>query len=239
MVLGSSPHGCLVVPNYNKQSAMNNDRYSAERQSMVDAQLRARGITDERVLAAMTRVPRHEFVTEPFRREAYEDHPLPIGENQTVSQPYIVAIMLQALRLNGFERVLEIGTGSGYQTGLLAELAREVFSVERYASLATSADEVIRRLNYDKVSIRIGDGTQGWPEKAPFDAITVTAAAPRVPPALFAQLREGGRMIVPVGPAYAQELMLIRKENAGPVITKMEGCRFVPLIGEQGYSEPN
>lgn len=219
--------------------AMNQDRYSVERQSMVETQLRARGIKDERVLAAMARVPRHEFVAEPFRREAYEDHPLPIGENQTVSQPYIVAIMLQALELDGSERVLEIGTGSGYQTALLAELAREVFSVERYASLAMSAEEVIHRLNYMNVSIRIGDGTQGWPEKAPFDAITVTAAAPRVPAALFGQLREGGRMIVPVGPAYAQELMLIRKENDSPMITKMEGCRFVPLIGEHGYSEPS
>lgn len=204
---------------------------------MVSTQLRARGISDERVLAAIGRVPRHEFVGEEYRDQAYEDHPVPIGEGQTLSQPYIVAIMLQALALAGWEKVLEVGTGSGYQTALLAELAREVYSVERHASLAHSAEAVLRGLGYRNVCAMVGDGSQGLPEQAPFDAIAVSAAAPRIPRALFEQLREGGRMILPVGPAQAQELELVRKQNGELLVEEMEGCRFVPLIGGQGYSE--
>jgi protein-L-isoaspartate(D-aspartate) O-methyltransferase len=213
------------------------ENFAAERELMVSAQLRARGISDERVLDAMARVPRHEFVTEEYREQAYEDHPVPIGEGQTLSQPYIVAIMLEALSLTGSEEVLEVGTGSGYQTALLAELAHEVYSVERHADLAHSAEDVLRRLGYRNVNVLAGDGSQGLPQHAPFDAIIVSAAAPRIPPALFEQLREGGRMVVPVGPAYAQELQLVSKQNGRAVVTTLEGCRFVPLIGSQGYPD--
>jgi len=213
------------------------EHFAAERELMVSSQLRVRGISDGRVLEAMARVPRHEFVAEEYRGQAYEDHPVPIGEGQTLSQPYIVAIMLQALALAGSEKVLEVGTGSGYQTALLAELAREVYSVERHADLARSAEAVLRRLAYGNVTVLVGDGSQGLPQHAPFDEIIVSAAAPRIPPALFEQLREGGRMVVPVGPAYAQELQLVRKQNGLSVVTNLEGCRFVPLIGGQGYPD--
>jgi len=213
------------------------DRFARLREQMVNEQLRDRGISDRRVLHAMARVPRHEVVTEEYRDQAYEDHPVPIGEGQTLSQPYIVAIMLQALSLNGAEKVLEIGTGSGYQTALLAELAREVYSVERHASLARSAQEVLQRLGYRNVFVAVGDGSKGLLERAPFEAIIVSAAAPRIPAALFDQLQEGGRMIIPVGPAYAQQLQLVRKKNGESTVEMLEGCRFVPLIGGQGYRE--
>lgn len=213
------------------------EQFAAQRELMVSAQLRARGISDERVLAAMARVPRQEFIADEYREQAYEDHPVPIGEGQTLSQPYIVAIMLEALSLTGSEKVLEIGTGSGYQTALLAELAGEVYSLERHASLAHSAEDVLHRLGYGNVHVRVGDGSEGLPDRAPFDAIIVSAAAPRIPPALFEQLREGGRMVVPVGPAHAQELQLVRKQDGQAVVENLEGCRFVPLIGGQGYPE--
>jgi protein-L-isoaspartate(D-aspartate) O-methyltransferase len=202
---------------------------------MVESQLRARGIRDERVLAAMFRVPRHEFVSEEHRDQVYEDHPIPIGEGQTISQPYIVAIMLEALAFNPSETVLEIGTGSGYQTALLAELVRQVYSVERYASLARAAQATLARLGFNNLEVILGDGSRGLPDRAPFDAIVVSAAAPQIPPPLFEQLREGGRMVIPVGPAHAQELQLVRKHEGQPVVTSMEGCRFVPLIGSEGY----
>jgi protein-L-isoaspartate(D-aspartate) O-methyltransferase len=202
---------------------------------MVESQLRARGIRDERVLAAMFRVPRHEFVSGEHRDQVYEDHPIPIGEGQTISQPYIVAIMLEALALDPSDTVLEIGTGSGYQTALLAELVRNVYSVERYASLARAAQATLARLGFNNVEVILGDGSSGLPDRAPFDAIVVSAAAPQIPPPLFEQLREGGRMVIPVGPAHAQELQLVRKHEGQPVVTSMEGCRFVPLIGSEGY----
>jgi protein-L-isoaspartate(D-aspartate) O-methyltransferase len=213
------------------------ERFATERQVMVSAQLRGRGISDERVLEAMARVPRHEFVAEEFRDQAYEDHPVPIGEGQTLSQPYIVAIMLEALALTGLDKVLEVGTGSGYQTALLAELSQEVYSIERHADLAHSAENTLDRLGYRNVKVVVGDGSQGWVEEAPFDAIIVSAAAPRIPVPLFEQLSEGGRMIVPVGPAHAQELQFVRKEEGRAVVDALEGCRFVPLIGGQGYPE--
>jgi protein-L-isoaspartate(D-aspartate) O-methyltransferase len=213
------------------------ERFAAQRELMVNAQLRARGISDERVLAAMASVPRHEFVAEGYRDQAYEDHPVPIGEGQTLSQPYIVGVMLQALSLTGSEKVLEIGTGSGYQTALLAELAREVYSLERHASLAHSAESVLHALGYQNVHVVVGDGSQGLGDHAPFDAIIVSAAAPHVPPALFAQLVEGGRMVVPVGPAHTQELQLVHKQNGQATIEHLDACRFVPLIGGQGYQE--
>jgi len=212
------------------------DRFAAERQNMVASQLRARGIHDERVLAAMERVPRHEFVAERFHDRAYEDHPIPIAEGQTISQPYIVAFMLESLTLEPNSKVLEVGTGSGYQTALLAELSGYVTSIERIPGLAQEAQSTLPRLGYGNVNIIVGDGSQGLPDAAPYDAIIVAAAAPRVPPALFEQLAENGRMVIPVGLPDAQELQLVRKLNGRPMIQRLEGCRFVPLIGAQGYA---
>ena len=211
------------------------DPFLAQRRSMVESQLRARGIRDERVLAAMFRVPRHEFVSAEYRDQVYEDHPIPIGEGQTLSQPYIVAVMLEALALDPSDIVLEIGTGSGYQTALLAELAKQVYSVERHASLAHDARATLARLGYSNVEVALGDGSHGLAERAPFDAIVVSAAAPQIPPPLFEQMREGGRMVIPVGPAHAQELQLVRKQAGKLIVANLEGCRFVPLIGSEGY----
>lgn len=211
------------------------DPFFDQRHSMVESQLRARGIRDERVLAAMARVPRHEFVSEEYRSQVYEDHPIPIGEGQTLSQPYIVAIMLEALKLAPGDAVAEIGTGSGYQTALLAELTRQVWSVERHASLARDAQATLGRLGYANVNVLLGDGSRGLRERAPFDAIVVSAAAPRIPPSLLEQLGEFGRIVIPVGPPPVQELQLVRKQGGEPVVTNLEECRFVPLIGEQGY----
>jgi len=206
------------------------DSLQLQRERMVRAQLAERGICDVRVLDAMSRVPRHEFVPATLRQESYEDHPLPIGEGQTISQPYIVAAMLAHLALQDTDRVLEVGTGSGYVTALLSLLCAEVYSVERHAQLAALAENTLHRLGYRNVKIRVGDGSLGWPEYAPFDAILVSAATPEMPPALFAQLREGGRMVVPVGPPSSQELQLIRKIGGEPEVTFLEGCRFVPLV---------
>lgn len=204
--------------------------FSMQRQQMADTQLRARGIRDERVLDAMARVPRHEFAPEQHRHEAYEDHPLSIGEGQTISQPYIVALMLEAVRLSPTHKVLEIGTGSGYLTALLAELTAQVISIERHPSLAQRAEAVLSELGYKNVSVITGDGTRGFSECAPYDAIVVSAAAPEVPPALVTQLAEGGRMIIPVGSEEAQQLQLIEKHNGEAHITLRELCRFVPLV---------
>jgi protein-L-isoaspartate(D-aspartate) O-methyltransferase len=206
------------------------DSPQLQREQMVRTQLAERGIRDLRALDAMRNVPRHEFVPEPFRQDAYEDHPLPIGEEQTISQPYIVAAMLEYLALQATDRVLEVGTGSGYVTALLSLLSAEVYSVERHAQLAASAESTLHRLEYRNVKIRVGDGAQGWAEYAPFDAILVSAATPEIPPALFAQLREGGRMVVPVGPPWSQELQLISKVGGQPAVKILEGCRFVPLV---------
>jgi len=206
------------------------DHFQAERERMVRTQLAERGIREVRVLDAMSRVPRHEFVPETLRQEAYEDHPLPIGEGQTISQPYIVAAMLEHLALQTIDRVLEIGTGSGYVTALLSLLCAEVYSVERHAQLAALAESTLHRLGYRNMKIRVGDGSQGWPEYAPFDAILVSAATPEMPPALFAQLREGGRLVAPVGPPSSQELQLIGKIGGEPEVRVLEGCRFVPLV---------
>jgi protein-L-isoaspartate(D-aspartate) O-methyltransferase len=197
---------------------------------MVRTQLADRGIRDARVLAAMREVPRHEFVPESFRQDAYEDHPLPIGAGQTISQPYIVALMLAHLALQATDRVLEVGTGSGYVAALLSRMCAEVYSIDRHAELAALAEQKLQRLGYSNVKITVGDGSQGWPEYAPYDAILVSAAALEVPAALFAQLREGGRMIVPVGPAVSQELQLIRKVGDQAETQSLEGCRFVPLV---------
>jgi protein-L-isoaspartate(D-aspartate) O-methyltransferase len=198
---------------------------------MLDRHLRARGIVDPRVLAAMARVPRERFVGPAARDEAYSDRALPIGCDQTISQPYIVALMTQALELDGGERVLEIGTGSGYQTAILAELAREVVSIERHEDLSRGAGEILAALGYRNVTLVVGDGTQGWPAAAPVDRIVVAAAAGAVPPPLYEQLAEGGILVIPVGPYEHQMLQAIRKSAAGPVVTNLSSCRFVPLIG--------
>jgi len=206
--------------------------FSSLRQRMVDAQLRARGVSDQRVLGAMTRVPRHEFVPERYRDQAYEDHPIPIGEDQTISQPYIVAVMLQALNLSPAKNVLEIGTGSGYVTALLAEMTARVVSIERHPALADAARKLLAGMGYNNIRVVAGDGSHGFPEAAPYDAILVSAAAPELPPALVSQLAEGGRMMIPIGRADSQQLQFIEKRNGQPQITLRELCRFVPLISD-------
>jgi len=212
------------------------DPFTARRQAMVQVQLRDRGIQDSRVLEAMERVPRHEFVEPYYQQEAYGDHPLPIAERQTVSQPYMVAVMLQALAAGPRDRVLEVGTGSGYEAALLAELAAHVYTVERHVVLYERAWRTLRRLGYSNVTCVLGDGSQGLSAFAPFDAIIVAAAAPRVPPALLDQLAEAGRLVLPVGPPELQELLLITKRDGRPLVSIVETCRFVPLIGEDGFS---
>src|SRR5262245_25209213 len=211
------------------------DTYSQQRAEMVGSQLRRRGIHDQRVLDAIERVPRHLFVPNEYRSQAYEDHPIPIGENQTISQPFIIAVSLQALALTGTESVLEVGTGSGYQTALLSLLAREVFSIERYATLARGAGTILAKLGLDNLRVIVGDGSHGLREFAPYDAIVVSAAAPSVPRSLLDQLSEQGKMVIPVGPPHAQELLLVRKLDGQHIVRTIEGCRFVPLIGGEGY----
>jgi len=206
-----------------------------QRREMVERQLRKRGIRDERVLAAMLSVPRHEFVPAELAGEAYGDRPLPIGHGQTISQPFMVAAMAEALGLSGGERVLEIGAGSGYQAAVLSLLAREVHTVEMHEELAVASRERLRRLGYANVQVHVGDGTLGWPDEAPFEAIVVTAAAPEIPPPLTAQLAEGGRLIVPVG--TPDEQRLLRAERRGNALSTqpLYHCRFVPLIGKFGW----
>ena len=209
------------------------DHFESLRKKMVDSQLRSRGIRDERVLAAMARVPRHLFVSQDQQPEAYEDRPLAIPEGQTVSQPYIVAVTLEALSIQAGDRVLEIGTGSGYQTALLAEIAREVYSVERYPLLV---DEARARLaEYNNVTVVVGDGSQGLPNYAPFNVIVVSAAAPKIPESLIHQLGDQGRMVIPVGPSAGQRLELVSKHGGEWTVTTLEGCRFVPMIGKEAY----
>jgi protein-L-isoaspartate(D-aspartate) O-methyltransferase len=199
---------------------------------MVSEQLAARNVSDERVLAAMRTVPREEFVPPAYRRDAYADQPLPIGGGQTISQPYIVAVMTQLLELRGGERVLEIGTGSGYQAAVLAELAKDVYTIEIDPELAKSAERLLARLGYGRVHVRSGDGFFGWPEAAPFDAIIVTAAAPRLPEKLVAQLREGGRIVLPLGSGEEQELKVGIKRGDGVELRSKGGVVFVPMTGE-------
>jgi protein-L-isoaspartate(D-aspartate) O-methyltransferase len=207
--------------------------YSNLRERMVESQLRARGISDERVLEAMRKVLRHEFAPERYRDQAYEDHPLPIAEGQTISQPYIVAIMLEALRPSPTDRVLEVGTGSGYVTALLAEMTAEVISIERHAALAHGARDLLLHLGYTNVRVVSGDGSRGFPEAAPYEAIMVSAAAAQLPHELFEQLADGGRMIIPVGYDDAQQLQLIEKHD-GQMRTRLrELCRFVPLVSDR------
>ncbi len=218
-------------------AVLNPDPFAGARRKMIEEQLQRRGIRDERVLAAMERVPRHEFVPPYDAAKAYEDHPIVIGEGQTISQPYMVASMLEHAAIQPADVVLEVGTGSGYQTALLAELAAEVFSIERFASLAASAQRVLAHLNYANVVIVTGDGSMGLPSAAPFDVIVVAAAAPVAPPPLIEQLRERGRLVVPVGGPEEQELYVVRKVNGQPHSQRLYGCKFVPLIGAHGQKQ--
>jgi protein-L-isoaspartate(D-aspartate) O-methyltransferase len=208
----------------------------AARERMVERQLRRRGITDERVLAAMARVPRHLFVPEHLRHLAYEDGALPIGQGQTISQPYIVATICSLLQLEGSERVLDVGTGSGYQAAVLAELAPEVVTIERVADLAEAAREALAAAGYGSVEVRVGDGSLGVPDRAPFAAIAVAAAAPSVPPALYDQLVDGGRLVLPRGGRWGQDLVLVERTPDGPVERMSVPCRFVPLVGAEGFA---
>ncbi len=212
--------------------------FSIARRRMVEEQVIARGIADQRVIDAMFKVPRHKFVEQALEGKAYQDAPLPIGEKQTISQPYMVAVMSEALALDGSETVLEIGTGSGYQAAVLALLADRVFSLERIPSLARRARKVLDECGFGKVNIRLADGTQGWQEMAPFDAILVTAGAPEVPQHYLDQLAVGGRLIIPVGDRESQLLLRVTRTGEKDYIEEqMLGCRFVPLIGNHGWQE--
>lgn len=212
--------------------------FSIARRRMVDEQVIARGVQDRRVIDAMLRVPRHKFVEEALEAKAYQDAPLPIGEKQTISQPYMVAVMSEALALDGSETVLEVGTGSGYQAAVLALLAQRVFSLERIPALARRARKVLDECGFGKVNIRVADGTHGWQDKAPFDAIVVTAGAPEVPQVYLDQLGVGGRLVIPVGEWESQVLMRITRTGEREFNEeRMLGCRFVPLIGQHGWQD--
>ncbi len=211
---------------------------SALRAWMVETQLRSRDISDPRVLGAFQNVPRHEFVSPDQADQAYEDCPLPIGEGQTISQPYIVAAMTEALALTGEERVLEVGTGSGYQAAILSLLAREVCTIEQHESLSQRAQERLARLGYTNITCVVGDGTLGYPPAAPYDGIVVAAAAPRIPQALVDQLADGGRLVIPVGDMFSQELLGLRKQAGRLEQRIINYCRFVPLTGRDGWGGP-
>jgi protein-L-isoaspartate(D-aspartate) O-methyltransferase len=229
LILVFSPGArCLFNPGVQTDAG-----HALARRQMVEEQLAGRDITDRRVLEAMGKVPRHLFVPPAVRSQAYADYPLPIGEGQTISQPYIVALMTQSLGLKGAEKVLEVGTGSGYQAAVLAELAARVFTIEINPVLAERAAHTLEELGYRNVRVKSGDGFFGWPEEAPFDAIIVTAAPEKVPPALFEQLKEGGRLIIPLGRAnYLQVLTLITKKKGKPLSRDVLDVRFVPMTGE-------
>ena len=213
------------------------DSYAEQRRNMVETQLRKRGIKDERVLRAMSTVPRHEFVPPQLQQVAYSDEPLGIGGGQTISQPYMVASMSAALRLKGSEKVLEIGTGSGYQAALLSLLAREVYTIEVRPELAKSASERLDLLGFHNVHVHSGDGTLGLKELAPYDAILVAAAAPALPEPLLEQLADGGRMILPIGPGEHQHLVLVTRHGKDSESERRESCRFVPLLGRYGWKD--
>jgi protein-L-isoaspartate(D-aspartate) O-methyltransferase len=209
--------------------------FALARRRMVHEQLVARGIRDKRVIDAMMKVPRHLFMEEGLWHQAYGDFPLPIGEGQTISQPYIVALMTEALQLTGGEKVLEIGTGSGYQAAVLAELTKQVFSIERISTVASKARKILDALGYANVLIRVSDGTHGWPEEAPFAGIIVTAGAPEIPHTIVEQLEVGGRLVIPVGDEYSQTLLKVVKKEQGYKREDLGGVRFVKLIGDYGW----
>ncbi len=216
---------------------VHNHDYRLAREKMVKTQLIPRGIKDPRVLEAMQKVRRDLFVEEALVGEAYNDHPLPIGDNQTISQPFIVALMTEALELKGNEKVLEIGTGSGYQTAILAELADKVYTVERIRALMVKARTLLADLNYRNILFKAFDGTLGWDEYAPYDAIIVTAGAPKIPLPLLDQIGEGGRLVIPIGDRYSQELIKLTKKKDAYIQESLGGCRFVNLVGVHGWKE--
>ena len=211
--------------------------YAALRDRMVNEQLARRGISQRRVLDAFGSVKRHEFLPAGLKAHAYEDHPLPIGEGQTISQPYMVALMTELLELKGGEKVLEVGAGSGYQAAILSRLAEEVYTVERIAAIAARAKETLERLGITNVTLGVRDGTLGWPEHAPYDRVIVTAAAPRVPEALVGQLAVGGKLVIPVGSMFGQVLTVVDKTDSGIATRQAGGCVFVPLLGKDGWQE--
>ncbi|MGD8847591.1 MAG: protein-L-isoaspartate(D-aspartate) O-methyltransferase [Desulfobacteraceae bacterium] len=213
-------------------------KYDRLRQEMVEKQIKARGITDARVLAALETVPRHLFVSEALMDQAYSDFPLPIGEQQTISQPYIVAEMTQSLQLSPDDRVLEIGTGSGYQAAILSKIVYRVYSIERIHSLYIRTRKLFDKLGYHNIVTRYSDGTTGWKDESPYDAIIVTAGSPEIPAVLVNQLTIGGRMVIPVGSQHSQDLIKIVRDESGIHQTNMGGCRFVKLVGEHGW-RPN
>ena len=211
--------------------------FAVLRKRMVEEQLIPRGIKSERLLDAFYKVERHKFVPEDLRGSAYADFPVPIGEGQTISQPYIVALMTQCLDLTGEEKVLEIGTGSGYQSAILAELAKEVYTIERFANLAKSAETVLKESGYKNITIKVGDGTLGWKDIAPFDRIIITAASPRIPLPLTEQINESGKMVLPLGEPLSQVLTVVEKKKGKLESVQVCGCVFVPLIGKYGWKE--
>jgi len=213
----------------------NSIKYDRQREEMVRRQIQARGVTDPKVLAAMNKVPRHLFVSEALRDQAYGDFPLPIGEQQTISQPYIVAEMTQALQPGEEDRILEIGTGSGYQAAVLAEIVFRVYTIEKIHSLYLSSRKLFDKLRYHNIVCKYSDGTSGWSDESPFDGIIVTAGAPGIPKPLVNQLAVGGRMVIPVGDRYSQELIKLYKDEHGIHKTNLGGCRFVKLVGEYGW----
>jgi protein-L-isoaspartate(D-aspartate) O-methyltransferase len=212
-------------------------KFTRLREKMVSSQIEDRGIHDQRLLEAMRKVPRHLFVSEALQDQAYGDFPLPIGEGQTISQPYIVAEMTQALELAADDRVLEIGTGSGYQTAILAELVYRVYTIERVRQLFIKVRQILDQLNYHNVVAKCSDGTLGWPDEGPFEAIIVTAGAPKVPEPLVEQLTVGGRLVIPVGNRFSQTLLKIVKDEDGVHQVDLGGCRFVKLVGDHGWKE--
>ena len=211
--------------------------YTDERLNMVDSQLIHRGIKDKRVLDAMSKVPRHLFVPSESISIAYTDQPLSIGESQTISQPYMVALMSECLKLRSGEKILELGTGSGYQTAILAELGSFVYTIERISTLSIRAQGTLKHLEYENIRFKAGDGTLGWSENAPYDGIIVTAGAPRVSQVLINQLSEGGRIVIPVGNSFSQELVVVSKTNKKIKTENICGCMFVPLIGKHGWNK--
>ena len=211
--------------------------FKSLQEEMITQQIMRRGVVTPRVIEAFRKVPRHLFVPEQFQSHSYNDHPLPIGEGQTISQPYIVALMTDLLDLSGEDKVLEIGTGSGYQAAILAELGKEVYTVERHKLLAERAERILKELNYQNVKVLVGDGTKGWKEFSPYQKIIVTASAPDVPQPLFIQLDEMGKLVIPIGGRWSQDLILIEKRKGKMIRKSVCGCVFVPLIGEYGYGE--
>ena len=213
------------------------DNHEIARKRMVEEQIISRGITDSATIEAFMKVPRHLFIEEGLWGQAYSDYPLPIGHGQTISQPYIVALMTEGLELNDSDRVLEIGTGSGYQAAILAEIAEFIYSIERRDDLAGRAKRILNELKYKNIEIKVDDGTQGWKDESPFDAVIVTASSPDIPSPLVEQLKDGGRMVIPVGGRVSQELIKIRKVKGKIKKENMGGCRFVKLIGEYGWRD--